>query len=103
MVQFQCPVSFTLEKIGGRWKPLILFNLQKGPLRYGELKRCIPPITEKMLIQHLKELEADGLVERKSLPVVPPHVTYSLTTAGKSLNTILDGMAEWGLAQQNQG
>jgi len=98
----KCPVSFTLEKIGGRWKPLILYNLQQGSLRYGELKKAISAITEKMLIQHLKELERDGLIERKALPVVPPHVTYSLTAAGESLNSVLNSMAAWGLANQKQ-
>ncbi len=69
---FTCPVTYTLAKIGGRWKPLIIYNLLPGPKRYGELKRLIPAITEKMLIQHLKELEADQLVSRKALAVVPP-------------------------------
>ena len=68
-----------MEKIGGYWKPIILFHLLSGSKRYGELKRAMPHITEKMLIQHLKQLEADGLVLRVAIPVVPPHVTYSLT------------------------
>ncbi|WP_369127541.1 winged helix-turn-helix transcriptional regulator [Terrimonas pollutisoli] len=93
----QCPVTFTLNKIGGRWKPLILYNLISGKKRYSELKRCIPDITEKMLIQHLKELELDNLVSRESLPVVPPHVVYSLTKPGKEMEPILEAMAKWGL------
>lgn len=93
----QCPVTYTLHKIGGRWKPLILFHLTATPKRYGELKKAIPAITEKMLIQHLKELEADGLVDRKAMPVVPPHVTYSLTVAGQALAPVLNAMAAWGL------
>ena len=97
IVQNECPVTFTLEKIGGRWKPLILYNLQNGTLRYGQLKKCIPAITEKMLIQHLRELEADQLVHRKAQPVVPPHVEYSLTPAGQTLGPILNAMATWGL------
>jgi len=91
-----CPVTFTLEKIGGRWKPIILYNL-RTTLRYGQLKRSIHGITEKMLIQQLRELESDGLVHREPKPVVPPHVEYSLTALGESLAPILDEMAHWGL------
>ena len=90
-----CPVTFTLNKIGGRWKPLIIFQLMGGTKRYGQLKKAIPAITEKMLIQHLKELETDGLVLRKAMPVVPPHVEYSLTEQGKELTPVLDAMCSW--------
>jgi DNA-binding HxlR family transcriptional regulator len=74
-----CPVTFVMEKIGGYWKPIILFNLLSGPKRYNELKRSISTITEKVLIQQLKQLESDGLLIRKSKPVVPPFVTYELS------------------------
>ncbi|HSZ71735.1 MAG TPA: helix-turn-helix domain-containing protein [Cytophagaceae bacterium] len=90
-----CPVTFTLSKIGGRWKPLIIFQLMSGTKRYGELKKSIPNISEKMLIQHLKELEADKLVIRKAMPVVPPHVEYSLAEAGEELMPILGAMVGW--------
>jgi len=100
LVLNECPVTFTLEKIGGRWKPLILFNLNAGPMRYGQLKKSIPAITEKMLIQHLRELEADKLIHREVKPVVPPHVEYSLTQSGKSLSPLLNEMAKWGLTQR---
>jgi DNA-binding HxlR family transcriptional regulator len=90
-----CPVSFTLTKIGGRWKPIIIFNLLNGGKRYGELKRAIPTITEKMLIQNLKELEADNLVERIAKPVIPPHVEYKLSEAGKALSPVMKSMVEW--------
>jgi DNA-binding HxlR family transcriptional regulator len=103
IIQGYCPVTFTLEKIGGRWKPLILYNLRSGVMRYGELKRSIPAITEKMLIQHLRELEADDLVIREAKPVVPPHVEYRLTEAGKTLEPILNGMAEWGMRRVREG
>lgn len=92
-----CPVTFTLSKIGGRWKPIILYQLLEGTRRYSEVKKAIPHITEKMLIQHLRELEADGLIKRKTLPVVPPHVEYSLTRSGTELKPILTAMAEWGV------
>jgi DNA-binding HxlR family transcriptional regulator len=94
-----CPVTYTIGKIGGRWKPLILYNLGGGMLRYGQLKKSIPGITEKMLVQHLRELEADNLIKREVKPVVPPHVEYSLTKSGESLSPLLHEMAEWGIAQ----
>ena len=95
-----CPVTFTLERIGGRWKPLILYNLRMSTMRYTQLKKSIPAITEKMLIQQLRELETDNLIKRDVKPVVPPHVEYSLTTAGKSLMPLLNEMAAWGLKQR---
>ncbi len=94
----KCPVTYTLERIGGRWKALILYHLSSKPLRYGELKRALPAITEKMLIQQLKELETDKLLTRVAQPVVPPHVTYSLTDAGAALSPVLKAMAAWGLS-----
>jgi DNA-binding HxlR family transcriptional regulator len=90
-----CPVTFTLTKIGGRWKPIIIFNLLNGPKRYGELKRAIPTISEKMLIQHLKELEADHLIDRIAKPVVPPHVEYKLSESGLALAPVLESMCAW--------
>lgn len=95
-----CPVTFTLDKIGGRWKPIILYTLRNGALRYGQLKRAIPSITEKMLIQHLRELEADNLVIRDVRPVVPPHVEYRLTEKGTSLSPVLNAMADWGFCNR---
>ena len=92
-----CPVTYVMNKIGGHWKPIILYHLTSGPKRYSELKRAIPAITEKMLIQHLKQLQADNLVIRKSKHVVPPVVTYSLTVAGKELGEALNALAAWGV------
>ena len=91
----KCPVTYTLDKIGGRWKPIIIYNLMSGTKRYSELKKLIPAITEKMLIQHLRQLEADNLVFRKALPVIPPFVEYSLTDSGKELHTVLEAMVGW--------
>ena len=91
----QCPVTYLMEKIGGYWKPIILFHLLSGSKRYSELRKAIPSITEKMLIQHLKQLEADNLVDREAKPVVPPYVTYSLTPSGLRLNSVLYAMAAW--------
>lgn len=91
----QCPVTYTLTKIGGRWKPIIIFSLLSGKKRYSELKRAIPTITEKMLIQHLRELETDNLIERTVMPVVPPHVEYCLTDAGMELSPVMKAMVDW--------
>jgi DNA-binding HxlR family transcriptional regulator len=91
----ECPVTYVMEKIGGYWKPIILFQLLSGSKRYSDLRKAIPSITEKMLIQHLKQLEADKLVVRKARPVVPPHVTYSLTAAGWGMKPVLYAMAVW--------
>lgn len=90
-----CPVTYVMEKIGGYWKPIILYHLSTSDKRYSELKRAIPAITEKMLIQHLKQLENDGLVIRTAKPVVPPHVTYNLSQSGKGLIPVIQAMAEW--------
>lgn len=90
-----CPVTYAMERIGGFWKPVILFQLSFGDKRYSELRRGMPTITEKVLIQQLKQLEADGLVAREARPVVPPYVTYSLTPTGRDLQPMLASMAEW--------
>ncbi|MBA4166819.1 MAG: helix-turn-helix transcriptional regulator [Chitinophagaceae bacterium] len=92
-----CPVTYIVNKIGGHWKPIILYHLMSGPKRYSELRRSIPAITEKMLIQHLKELQVDDLVIRTAEPVVPPFVTYRLSTAGYELKPVMNAMADWAL------
>ena len=91
-----CPIMTTLSVMGGKWKPLILHYLKRQTLRFSELKRKIPKITEKMLAQQLRQLEHDRMVSRKVYPVVPPKVEYSLTEHGLSLHPILQAMAEWG-------
>ena len=91
----QCPVTYIMEKIGGYWKPIIVYHLSTGDKRYSELKRAIPAITEKVLIQHLKQLEADGIIMREAKPVVPPFVTYRLSNAGQGLMPVVQAMAEW--------
>lgn len=91
----ECPVTYVMERIGGYWKPIIVFHLLTGSKRYNELKKAIPTITEKVLIQHLKQLEADGLIIRKAKPVVPPYVTYSLSASGIALRPMMQAMATW--------
>lgn len=92
-----CPVYYTLSKIGGKWKLIILWHLVHSEvMRYGEIKRSLPGITHKMLSQQLKELASDGLVHREEYPQVPPKVEYCLTDLGKSLLPVLQNMSEWG-------
>ena len=96
MEEFYCPVKLTADVIGGKWKPLILFYLEGGTKRFGELRKRIPGLTKKMLTQHLRELESDQVVHRKVYAVVPPKVEYSLTRHGESLKPILKLMSAWG-------
>ncbi len=91
-----CPVSATLQLIGGKYKALILWHLVPGVKRYGALSRLIPQATPKMLTQQLRELESDGLLTRTVFPVVPPRVEYALTPFGHSLKPVLDLMYAWG-------
>ena len=85
-----------LKAIGGKWKILILWNLVEGTRRYGELRRRLPGISERMLIRGLRELEGDGLVHREQYPEVPPRVEYALTREGHALTPILNELAAWG-------
>lgn len=89
-------VKVTLNVIGGKWKPLIMFLLVDQTLRFSELQRSIDGITQKMLTEQLRELEKDGLVRRKVYPQVPPKVEYSITSYGRTLLPVLDTMHEWG-------
>jgi DNA-binding HxlR family transcriptional regulator len=92
-----CPVNYIMNRMGGYWKPIIFYQLMSGPKRYSDLRRAIPGLTEKMLIQNLKQMETDNIVIRKSKPVVPPYVIYSLSPAGEELRPILISMAHWSI------
>lgn len=95
---YGCSVEATLAVIGGRWKSVIIFKLLKHKVRrFGELKREIDNITQRMLTQQLRELEKDGVVARKVYAEVPPRVEYSLTNYGKTLEPIMIAMRDWGL------
>lgn len=91
-----CPVETTLMLIGEKWKVLILRDLINGTKRFGELKKSISSISQKVLTQQLRSMEEDGLVKRKVYAEVPPRVEYTLTEAGRSLKPILDSMWAWG-------
>ncbi|MDB6078018.1 MAG: transcriptional regulator [Akkermansiaceae bacterium] len=92
----QCPIMQTLEVIGGKWKPIVLHYLEEGPRRSGELGRLIPQASGKMLTQQLRELERDGVIERKVYQQVPPKVEYLLTPLGESLRPVMAAMCAWG-------
>ena len=91
-----CPVEITMGLIGEKWKVLIVRDLLTGTKRFGELKKSVTGITQKVLTNNLRQMEAFGLVKRKVYAEVPPRVEYSLTETGLSLKPILDSMVEWG-------
>jgi DNA-binding HxlR family transcriptional regulator len=95
--EMTCPITYVMNKIGGHWKPIILYYLMSGPKRYSELKRTIPTITEKMLAQHLKQLREDNLIDRKVEQIMPPITRYSLTRSGRKLGPVLLAMADWAI------
>jgi len=95
-LETQCPFIFTLSLMGRRWKPAILWKMTEGFCRFGEFKREIPQISEKMLTQHLRELEADGLITRTIFAEMPPRVEYTLTKLGASLRPILKELNQRG-------
>lgn len=89
-------VQATLKVLGGKWKLLILWHLKETARRYSELKRLIPEITEKMLIQQLRELERDGIISRKMLAEMPPKVEYAFTDYGRTLIPVFKPLCNWG-------
>lgn len=93
---YHCPVEVTMEILGGRWTAVILAHLKEAPRRFSELRRLIPDISEKMLTQRLRAMEAEGIVSRTVLADTPPHVEYDLTPAGRSLAPALQSLYEWG-------
>jgi DNA-binding HxlR family transcriptional regulator len=96
-IEARCPAEAALGVMGGRWKVPILWHLSStGTMRFGELKRALAGCTQKMLTQQLREMERDGIVQRKVYLQVPPKVEYSLTPHGKSLRPIVQAMCRWG-------
>lgn len=101
--KYYCVVELALQIIGGKWKPLILYHLSRnGTSRFGELRKTMPNITQKMLTQQLRELEEDGLVHRVVYPQVPPKVEYSLSDFGMSVLPILERLSEWGRSYEER-
>lgn len=96
-----CPVETTLTLIGDKWKVLILRDLLTGTKRFGELKKSLGNVSQKVLTAQLRDMEESGLVNRKVYAEVPPRVEYSLTVLGESLNPILDAMKCWGESYKN--
>ena len=94
--EYCCPVGAAISEIGGKWKHPILWSLKDGKLRFNEIGKVIPDITQRMLTKQLRELEEDGLVNRKVYPEVPPKVEYSLTEKGESVVPILQALCNWG-------
>jgi DNA-binding HxlR family transcriptional regulator len=97
-----CNVELVLEVIGGKWKGATLYHLLDGTKRFGELRRELPRVTQRMLTLQLRELEADGLVHRQVYAEVPPRVEYSLTEFGRTLEPLLMTMKAWGEAHRDQ-
>lgn len=95
-----CPVAFTVDVIGGKWKSLILFHLMSGTKRFNELRRLIPDVTQRMLTLQLRELETDRVIHREIYREVPPKVEYSLTELGNTLAPLVRAMREWGAVHE---
>lgn len=93
--QFTCELDAAMAVVGGKWKPLILWELKDGPVRFNTLHRNLTGISQKMLTQHLKELQVHGVVHRQSYHEVPPRVEYSMTDAGVELLEALNPLGEW--------
>lgn len=95
-----CPVTFTMNVIGGKWKPIIMTRIKMGINRFGLLQRSIPTISKQMLTAQLRELEEDGMINRKVFAEVPPRVEYSISEKGVGIFPILESMASWGKNQK---
>ena len=88
-------ISKPLKLVGGKWKIAIIYVLSKGPIRFGEIKRILTPITQQMLTKQLREMEKDSLINRKVYDVIPPKVEYSLTDFGRSFKPVLTELCKW--------
>ncbi|MBO2012685.1 winged helix-turn-helix transcriptional regulator [Hymenobacter negativus] len=100
MKKYACPLQRTMDLIGTKWKPQVLFHLLEGPQRSGVLQQTMPGISNKMFTQTVRELEQDHLLTRTVYPVVPPHVEYELTALGQSIKLILCELDEWGKLEE---
>lgn len=96
-----CPVATTVQIIGSKWKLLILRNLLHRPWRFNELKKDLEGISQKVLTDSLRSMEADGIIDRTVYPEVPPRVEYSLNSVGETLRPVIEAMEEWGRLYKN--
>lgn len=96
---WHCPAETTLDFLAGKWRPMVIFWLMEGPLRFNELQRRLGAITHRTLSKALKQMEGDGLVKRRDYREIPPRVDYALTDRGRSLKPILQAMEEWARAE----
>ena len=97
----ECPVATTVQLIGNKWKLLILRNLRMRPWRFNELQKSLEVISQKVLTQSLRSMEADGIITRTVYPEVPPRVEYALSELGESMRPIMNAMEVWGTAYKN--
>ena len=97
--RYSCAIELAVDVLGGKWRTVILAHLKEGTHRFGELRRKMPGVSEKMLAQRLRELEADGLVSRRDLGGKVPHVEYDLTDEGHGLAPVLQALFDWGTAR----
>ena len=97
----ECPVATTVRLIGNKWKLLIIRDLLEGARRFGELKKSVSGISQKVLSENLRAVESDGIISREVFAEVPPRVLYSLTDVGRSLLPVIDAMADWGEAYRS--
>jgi DNA-binding HxlR family transcriptional regulator len=97
-----CPVKAALDVIGGKWKPLILYSLKDRTLRFEELRDSVPGSTQKVLTEQLRQLQADGIVQRRAVPGARSHTEYSLTPYGETLRPALAALAEWGAGHRRR-
>lgn len=92
----ECPIETVINVLGGKWKPVIYWHLIESTKRFSDLEKLIPAVSQKMLTQHLRDLEREGVIERTIHPVVPPKVEYALSDYGKTLIPVLEVMCAWG-------
>jgi len=95
-----CPITFAVDRIGGKWKPIILHRIKVGVNRFGQLQKAIPLVSKQMLTAQLRELEADNLIDRKVFAEVPPRVEYTISKNGETVFPLLDAIEKWGRSQQ---
>jgi DNA-binding HxlR family transcriptional regulator len=98
----RCPIDLAIDVVGGKWKPIILYRLGGGTMRFGELQRAIPAVTQRMLTLQLRELERDGLLSRTVYAEVPPRVEYTLTEPARAMLPILESLGHWLIAHHGE-